>query len=80
MPPASDSNYAEKPDAPASNDEAPGAHERMTTEQAARLKALAYDAYEPEAFSPSLTAAEAERRIAALSAKLKLLDGPPHVT
>jgi len=57
-----------------------GAQERMTAEQAERLKALAYEAYEPEAFSPSLTAAEAERRIATLNAKLKLLDGPPHVT
>ncbi|HVV62448.1 MAG TPA: DUF3072 domain-containing protein [Pseudolabrys sp.] len=52
----------------------------MTAAQAARLKKLAYDAYEPEAFSPSLTAAEAERRIAVLSAKLRWLDGPPHVT
>ncbi|MGB7257478.1 MAG: DUF3072 domain-containing protein [Pseudolabrys sp.] len=60
--------------------EASGAHERMTAGQAERLKALAHDAYEPEAFSPSLTAAEAERRIATLSAKLTLLDGPPHVT
>jgi hypothetical protein len=50
----------------------------MTAEQAARLRQLAIDAYEPDAFKPDLTQAEAERRIAALSAKLKLLDEPPH--
>ena len=50
----------------------------MTAEQAARLKQLAIDAYEPDAFKPDLTQAEAERRIATLAAKLKLLDGPPH--
>jgi hypothetical protein len=50
----------------------------MTAEQAARLKALSIQAYEPEAFSETLTRAEAERRIAVLSAKLPLLDGPPH--
>jgi hypothetical protein len=50
----------------------------MTAEQAARLRQLSIDAYEPDAFKPELTQAEAERRIATLSAKLKLLDGPPH--
>ena len=50
----------------------------MTAEQAARLKQLSIDAYEPDAFKPNLTQAEAERRIAALSAKLKLVDEPPH--
>ncbi len=55
---------------------APGAP--MTAEQAARLKQLAYDAYEPEAFQKRLTQAEAQRRIAMLSAKLALLDAPPH--
>jgi len=50
----------------------------MTTEQAARLKQLSIDAYELDAFKVVLTQAEAERRIATLSAKLKLLDGPPH--
>ena len=50
----------------------------MTAEQAARLEQLSIDAYEPDAFKPDLTQAEAERRIAALSAKLKLLDEPPH--
>jgi hypothetical protein len=50
----------------------------MTVEQAARLKQLAVDAYELDAFKEVLTQAEAARRIATLSAKLKLLDGPPH--
>jgi Protein of unknown function (DUF3072) len=50
----------------------------MTAEQAAQLRRLSTDAYEPDAFKPDLTRAEAERRIAALSAKLKLLDEPPH--
>jgi hypothetical protein len=50
----------------------------MTAEQAATLKRLAKLAYELEAFKPNLTSAEANRRIAALTAKLKLLDGPPH--
>jgi Protein of unknown function (DUF3072) len=50
----------------------------MTAEQAATLKRLAEAAYEPEAFQPNLTRAEADLRIAMLTAKLKLLDGPPH--
>jgi hypothetical protein len=50
----------------------------MTAEQAATLKGLARDAYELEAFQLYLTRAEAEVRIAMLTAKLKLLDGPPH--
>jgi hypothetical protein len=50
----------------------------MTAEQAARLKQLAYAAYELDAFKPNLTQAEAQRRIAMLTAKLPLLDGPPH--
>lgn len=50
----------------------------MTAEQASQLKALAEAAYEPEAFKPNVTRAEAERRIAALRAKLKRLDEPPH--
>jgi DUF3072 family protein len=50
----------------------------MTAEQAARLKKLAIDAYEPDAFKTNLTQAEAERRIATLSAKLPLLDEPPY--
>jgi hypothetical protein len=50
----------------------------MTAEQAARLRQLTRDAYELDAFGPHLTQAEAERRIATLAAKLKLLDEPPH--
>ena len=50
----------------------------MTAEQAVRLKQLSVDAYEPDAFKEVLTQAEAQRRIATLSAKLKLLDEPPH--
>jgi hypothetical protein len=50
----------------------------MTTEQAATLKRLTTAAYERDAFKPNLTQAEADLRIAALTAKLKLLDEPPH--
>jgi hypothetical protein len=50
----------------------------MTAQQAATLKQLAKAAYELEAFKPNLTRAEADLRIAALTAKLQLLDGPPH--
>ncbi len=50
----------------------------MTAEEAARLKQLALDAYDLDAFKPNLTQAEARRRIAMLSAKLQLLDSPPH--
>ena len=50
----------------------------MIAEQAAMLMRLAKDAYELDAFKPNLTRAEADKRIAALTAKLKLLDGPPH--
>jgi hypothetical protein len=50
----------------------------MTADQAARLKRLACDGFEPDAFKPNLTRDEAERRIAALSAKLKFLVEPPH--
>jgi hypothetical protein len=50
----------------------------MTAEQAATLKRLAEAAYELDAFKPNLTRAEADVRIAMLTAKLKLLDAPPH--
>jgi hypothetical protein len=50
----------------------------MTPEQAATLKQLAKAAYELDAFKPNLTRTEADIRIAALKAKLKLLNGPPH--
>jgi hypothetical protein len=51
---------------------------RMTPEQASILRKLAFDTYEPEAFSSELTAAEAEQRIGVLQAKLKLMSEPPH--
>ena len=35
-------------------------------------------AYELEAFQPNLTRTEADLPIAMLTAKLKLLEGPPH--
>lgn len=50
----------------------------MSAVQADELKQLAFEAYEPDAFRRQLSAAEAERRIEALRAKLRLLDGPPH--
>ena len=50
----------------------------MTAQQAATLKALAEAAYEHDAFKPNLTRAEADVRIAMLTAKLKLLGEPPH--
>jgi hypothetical protein len=55
-----------------------GADAPMTEAQAARLKQLAHDAYDLEAFSPQLTQTEAALRIATLEAKLKLQDEPPH--
>ncbi len=51
----------------------------MTNDQAIQLRQLAFDAYEPDAFRPNLTRTEAGRRIAALQAKLRLMDDPPHV-
>ncbi len=50
----------------------------MSAKQAATLKQLSVDAYQSEVFDEHLTHAEAERRIATLRAKLKLLDAPPH--
>jgi hypothetical protein len=50
----------------------------ITAERAATLKRLANAAYELDAFKPNLSRAEADQRIAALTAKLKLLDAPPH--
>jgi len=47
----------------------------MTAAQAATLKRAAY---ELDAFKPNLTRDEADLRIAMLTAKLKLLDEPPH--
>jgi hypothetical protein len=51
----------------------------MTSDQAIQLRQLAFDAYEPDAFRLNLTRTEAERRIAALQAKLRLMGDPPHV-
>jgi len=53
------------------------ANQPMTAEQAATLKRLAEATYELDAFKPNLTRAEADLRIAMLTAKLKLLCGPP---
>ncbi len=50
----------------------------MSDTQPMTPKRLARDAYELDAFKPNLTRAEADLRIAMLTAKLKLLDGPPH--
>ncbi|HEX5211443.1 MAG TPA: hypothetical protein VFW22_06900 [Pseudolabrys sp.] len=63
---------------PAAKLSKPAADLSMTAEQAARLKQLSIDAYELDAFKQVLTRAEAARRITTLSAKLKLLDEPPH--
>jgi glyoxylate carboligase len=52
--------------------------EVMTAAQTAELKELAEAAYDLDAFKPNLTRTQAEIRIAMLTAKLKLLDGPPH--
>jgi len=60
------------PTPPAADDEP------MTDEQATQLKMLAERAFEPDAFKPHISRAEAARRIAALRAKLVLLDEPPH--
>ena len=57
---------------------APDDVQPMTAEQTATLKRLATAAYELDAYKPNLTRAEADLRIAALTAKLKLLGGPPH--
>jgi hypothetical protein len=50
----------------------------MTAEQAKLLRRLAFDAYEPEAYSAHLIKAEVEQRIEVLQAKMKLISEPPH--
>ena len=50
----------------------------LTAEQAAVLNRLAEAAYELDAFKTRISSTEAEVRIAMLTAKLKLLDEPPH--
>jgi hypothetical protein len=52
--------------------------EPMAAAQAVELKGLAAETLEPDAFDPSLTAAEAAERIKALKAKLRLMSEPPH--
>jgi hypothetical protein len=69
-------DYADQRSAEIGN--AMAAAQPMTAEQAATLKRLAQAAYELEAFQPNLTRAEADLRIAILTAKLKLLGEPPH--
>jgi hypothetical protein len=66
------SNTAKDPDEWVSGDEP------MTGAQASYLKTLSEQAHEPDAYDQTLTKAEASKRIDALKAKLKLLDGPPH--
>ena len=52
--------------------------ELMTVVQAAKTKKDAQASYELDEFKPNLPPPEADKRIAMLTAKLKLLDGPPH--
>jgi hypothetical protein len=46
----------------------------MTPAQAARLKKLSQEAYQPRQFQENLTQAEALRRIAALEKEIELAD------
>jgi len=66
------------PSANAPEDRVNAAQAPMAPAQAAELKQLAEEAFEPDAFDPSLTQAEAGERIRALKAKLRLLSEPPH--
>jgi hypothetical protein len=50
----------------------------ITGAQASYLKTLSEQAFEPQAYDETITKAEASKRIDALKAKLRLLDGPPH--
>jgi hypothetical protein len=49
----------------------------MTGAQASYLKTLSEQALEPQAYDETINKAEASKRIDALKAKLRLLDGPP---
>ena len=60
------------------NGDSAAVEEPMTEPQMSLLRRLAEEALEPEAFSRQLSRAEAQRRIEALAAKLRLQDGPPH--
>ncbi len=55
-----------------------GADAAMTADQERQLRELSKDALEPEAFSRTLTQAEAAERIIMLKAKMKLMSHPPH--
>ncbi|MBR0934715.1 DUF3072 domain-containing protein [Bradyrhizobium jicamae] len=46
----------------------------MTRGQAARLRSLAEEAYQPKQYARDLTFEEAERRISALKAEIALAD------
>jgi hypothetical protein len=48
--------------------------EQMTRAQAARLRSLAEEAYQPKQYARDLTFEEAERRISALKAEIALAD------
>ena len=74
MAPKSNPQGAERPDAILTT----GPGESMSAQQAAELKQLSIDAYEPDAFDERLTSRQAEQRIATLRAKLNGLDAPPH--
>ncbi len=50
----------------------------MAEDQLKVLKQLAQNSFELDAFDPNLTREQIEWRIAALKAKLILLDEPPH--
>lgn len=50
----------------------------MAEDQLKILKQLAQNSFELDAFDPNLTREQIEWRIAALKAKLILLDEPPH--
>jgi hypothetical protein len=47
---------------------------QMTRAQALRLRTLSEEAYQPRLFESGLSAAEADRRIAALRAEIELAD------
>jgi len=65
----------------ASQELAPGGSnevEPMTGAQASRLKTLADEVREPQAYRQGLSKAEASRRINVLTEKLRIGDLPPH--
>jgi hypothetical protein len=66
------SNMAKDPD------EWVSGQEPMTGAQASYLKTLSEEARDPQAFDPTLTKAEASKRIDALKAKLGRMSQPPH--